>query len=66
VIQELGWRAGFIAPALVAALGGLGVWLFAPEVKGAKRRRLDGVGALGVGIALLALVFGVVGASSAG
>lgn len=66
VIQELGWRAGFVAPALVAALGGLGVWLFAPEVKGAKRRRLDGVGALGVGIALLALVFGVVGASSAG
>jgi MFS family permease len=66
VIQELGWRAGFIAPALVAALGGLGVWLFAPEVKGAKRRRLDGVGALGVAVALLALVFGVVGASSAG
>jgi EmrB/QacA subfamily drug resistance transporter len=66
VIQELGWRAGFAAPALVAALGGLGVWLFAPEVKGVARRRLDGVGALGVGIALLALVFGVVGASSAG
>ena len=66
VIQGFGWRAGFAAPALVAALGGLGVWLFAPEVKGATRRRLDGVGALGVGIALLALVFGVVGASSAG
>jgi MFS family permease len=66
VIQALGWRAGFMAPALVAALGGLGVWLFAPEMKGAERRRLDGVGALGVAVALLALVFGVVGASSAG
>jgi hypothetical protein len=50
----------------VAAVGGLGVFLFAPEVKGAARRRLDGIGALGVGVALLALVFGVVGASSAG
>ena len=66
VIQGFGWRAGFIAPALVAAVGGLGVRLFAPEVRGAERRRLDGVGALGVAVALLALVFGVVGASSAG
>jgi EmrB/QacA subfamily drug resistance transporter len=66
VIQAFGWRAGFAAPALVGALGGLGVWLFAPEVKGATPRRLDGVGALGVAVALLALVFGVVGASSAG
>jgi EmrB/QacA subfamily drug resistance transporter len=66
VIEALGWRAGFAAPALVAALGGLGVWLFAPEVKGEAPRRLDGVGALGVAVALLALVFGVVGASSAG
>jgi len=66
VIQTAGWRAGFAAPALVAAVGGLGVWLFAPEVKGAARRKLDGIGALGVGVALLALVFGVVGASSAG
>ena len=66
VIDSLGWRAGFVAPALVAALGGLGVWLFAPEVRGTARRRLDGVGALGVAVALLALVFGVVAASSAG
>src|SRR5262245_17112062 len=27
VIQALGWRAGYAAPALVAGLGGLGVWL---------------------------------------
>src|SRR5215470_6142753 len=64
VIQAFGWRAGFAAPAVVAALGGLGVWLFAPETRGAARRRLDGVGALGVAIALLALVFGVIGAGS--
>jgi MFS family permease len=66
VIQAFGWRAGFVAPALVAALGGLGVRIFAPELKGTTARRLDGIGALGVGVALLALVFGVVGASSAG
>jgi EmrB/QacA subfamily drug resistance transporter len=66
VIQAFGWRAGFTAPALVGALGGLGVWVFAPEVKGETPRKLDGVGALGVAVALLALVFGVVGASSAG
>ena len=42
------------------------MWLFAPETRGAERRRLDGVGALGVAVALLALVFGVIGASSEG
>jgi EmrB/QacA subfamily drug resistance transporter len=66
VIQGFGWRAGYVAPALVGALGGLGVRFFAPEARGAVRRRLDGVGALGVAVALLALVFAVVGASSEG
>jgi EmrB/QacA subfamily drug resistance transporter len=66
VVEAFGWRAGFGAPALIAALSGLGVWLFAPEVKSEERRRVDGIGALGVAVALLALVFGVVGASSAG
>jgi len=66
VIQAYGWRAGFAAPALVAALGGIGVRAFAPEVRAEAARRLDGVGALGVAVALLALVFGVVGASSVG
>src|SRR5262249_31100291 len=66
VIQKFGWRDGYAAPALVGALGGLGVWLFAPESRGGVRRRLDGVGALGVAVALLALVFAVVGASSEG
>jgi len=66
VVQAFGWRAGFAAPALVAALGGIGVHLFAEETQGAERRRLDGFGALGVSVALLALVFAVVGASSVG
>jgi EmrB/QacA subfamily drug resistance transporter len=66
VIEHFGWRMGFVAPALVAAVGGIGVRLFAPEMLGGERRRLDGIGALGVAVALLALVFGVVGASSAG
>jgi MFS family permease len=63
VIQAFGWRAGYVAPALVAALGGLGVWMFAPETRGAVRRR---VGGIVVAVALLALVFGVIGASSQG
>jgi EmrB/QacA subfamily drug resistance transporter len=65
VIQALGWRAGFAAPALVGLVGGLGVRLFAPESRGVARR-VDGVGALGAAVALLALVFAVVGASSEG
>ena len=66
VIQAFGWRAGFATPALVAAVGGLGVRLYAPEVRGAQRRRLDGLGALGVSVALLALVFAVIGANNEG
>jgi EmrB/QacA subfamily drug resistance transporter len=66
VVQAFGWRVGFVAPAVIAAVGGLGVWVFAPEVKGEAPRKLDGIGALGVAVALLALVFGVVGASSVG
>ena len=66
VIQAFGWRAGFLAPALVAALGGLGVWAFAPETPVAERRKIDGVGGLVVAVALLALVLGVIGASNEG
>jgi EmrB/QacA subfamily drug resistance transporter len=66
VIQGFGWRAGFAAPAIVGAVGGLGVWMFAEESKGAERRRLDGIGALVVAVSLVALVFGVVAASSEG
>jgi MFS family permease len=45
--QTGGWRAGFLLPAAVAALGGLGVFGFASR-GGAKTqgRRLDGIGAL--------------------
>src|SRR5262249_10614398 len=66
VIQAFGWRAGFAAPAFVAALGGLGVWIFAPETRGAERRRVDGIGGVVIAVALLALVFGVIGASNQG
>ena len=66
VIQTYGWRAGYGAPALVAALGGFGVWMFAPETRGAERRRVDGVGGIVVAVALLALVFGVIGANNQG
>jgi EmrB/QacA subfamily drug resistance transporter len=66
VIQHFGWRAGFSAPALVGVLGGLGVRLFAPESRGGAKRRIDGLGALGAAVFLLALVFAVVGASSEG
>ena len=66
VIEKAGWRAGFAAPAIVAAVGGLGVRLFAPEMRAKERRRVDGLGALAAAAALLALVFAVVGASNAG
>jgi MFS family permease len=66
VVQVFGWRMGFAAPALVAVVGGLCVQLWAPESRASERRRLDGLGALGVAVALLALVFAVVGASSMG
>jgi MFS family permease len=66
VIERFGWRAGLASPAVVVLLGGLGVGLFAPESRGLERRRLDGLGALGVSVALLALVFAVVGAASEG
>jgi len=66
VIQAFGWRVGFAAPAVVAAIGGLGVWSFAPEARGEAARRVDGIGGLVVGVALLAVVFAVIGASNAG
>src|ERR1700746_813256 len=61
VVQAQGWRVGFLLPATVAALGGLGVFLFASG-KGAKikGRQLDGIGALTCAAGLLGLVFGIV------
>jgi DHA2 family multidrug resistance protein-like MFS transporter len=66
IIESYGWRSGFLAPAVVAAVGGLGVHVFAPEARSTEKRRLDGLGALSVSVALLALVFAVIGASSEG
>jgi EmrB/QacA subfamily drug resistance transporter len=61
VVQAQGWRAGFLMPAAVAALGGLGVFLFASgnDAK-TEGRRLDGIGALACAAGLLALVFGII------
>jgi MFS family permease len=61
VVEAQGWRAGFLIPAAVAALGGFGVFLFAGG-NGAKieGRRLDGIGALICAAGLLGLVFGVI------
>jgi MFS family permease len=61
VVEAQGWRAGFLTPAAVAALGGLGVFLFASR-NGAKTegRRLDGIGALTCAVGLLGLVFGII------
>jgi MFS family permease len=61
MVQSQGWRAGFLMPAAVAALGGFGVFLFAGG-NGAKTegRRLDGIGALTCAAGLLGLVFGVI------
>jgi len=61
MVQAQGWRAGFLLPAVVAALGGLGVFLFASG-NGTKTegRRLDGIGALTCAAGLLGLVFGII------
>src|SRR6201981_1388940 len=61
VVQAQGWRAGFLMPAAVAALGGFGVFLFASR-NGAKTegRQLDGIGALTCASGLLGLVFGII------
>jgi MFS family permease len=61
MVQAQGWRAAFLLPAAVAALGGLGVFVFASR-NGAKTegRRLDGIGALTCATGLLGLVFGII------
>jgi EmrB/QacA subfamily drug resistance transporter len=61
VVQAQGWRAGFLVPAAVATLGGLGVFVFASGDRAkAEGRRLDGIGALTCAAGLLGLVFGIV------
>src|SRR5208283_3500019 len=61
VVQAQGWRAGFLIPAAVAALGGLGVFLFASGNRAkTEGRRLDGIGALTCAAGLLGLVFGII------
>src|SRR6202035_1143630 len=61
VVEAQGWRAGFLMPAAVAALGGFGVFLFASgNVAKTAGRRLDGIGALTCAAGLLGLVFGII------
>ena len=61
VVEAQGWRAGFLMPAAVAALGGFGVFLFAGGNSAkTEGRRLDGIGALTCAAGLLGLVFGVI------
>jgi MFS family permease len=61
MVQVQGWRAGFLMPAAVAALGGLGVFVFASgESAKTEGRRLDGIGALTCAAGLLGLVFGII------
>jgi MFS family permease len=61
VVQAQGWRAGFLLPAAVAALGGLGVFVFASRDRAKTGgRRLDGIGALTCAAGLLGLVFGII------
>src|SRR6516225_2057474 len=61
VVQAQGWRAGFLLPATVAALGGLGVFLFASgNAAKTEGRQLDGIGALTCAAGLLGLVFGII------
>src|SRR6516225_11952190 len=61
VVQAQGWRFGFLLPATVAALGGLGVFLFASgNAAKTEGRQLDGIGALTCAAGLLGLVFGIV------
>jgi DHA2 family integral membrane protein (MFS transporter) len=61
MVQAQGWRAGFLMPAAVAALGGLGVFAFASgDSVNTGGRRLDGIGALTCAAGLLALVFGII------
>jgi MFS family permease len=61
VVEAQGWRAGFLMPAALAALSGLGVFLFASgNVAKTEGRRLDGIGALTCAGGLLGLVFGII------
>ena len=61
VVQAQGWRAAFLLPAALAAVGGLGV-LVSASGDGTKTegRRLDGIGALTCAAGLLGIVFGII------
>src|SRR5258708_37031448 len=60
VVQAQGWRAGFLLPAAVGALGGLGGFEFAyRERPKTQSRQVAGMGRLTVTSSPLRLAFGV-------
>ena len=67
LVQELGWRLGFLSPLLIGIVGGLGVLVLGHEAKSAGEvRRVDYVGAVLCAAGLLGLVFGCARATEAG
>jgi len=61
LIQNFGWRIGFVLPALLAIVGGLGVFVLAPrEQPPVVRPRLDGLGVFMSVIGLLGIVYALV------
>ena len=67
LVQELGWRLGFLSPLLIGIVGGLGVLVLAYEAQSAGEvRSVDYVGAVLCAAGLLGLVFGCARATEAG
>lgn len=67
VVNELGWRLGFLSPLLMGAAGGLGVAVLAREPKDSRESRtVDYAGAILCATGLLGIVFGCVRATEAG
>jgi MFS family permease len=67
LVQELGWRLGFLSPMLMAIAGGLGALVLAHEAKNAGEvRSVDYVGAVLCAAGLFGLVFGCARATEAG
>ena len=67
VVQQLGWRLGFLSPVVIGMVGGLGVmFLGQDEEKAEAGKRVDYAGAVLCALGFLGLVFGCVRATEAG